>query len=271
MAAVDADAWSRVRVVQFTFGGRNRWVWDRAGQRAWLRQGELDVRFHTDTRDGYALKAGRRLAGPYAERALEDVEALDARLGGDGDVIAEFGAAGEAALGDDEAVGADDDVVGDLDEVVDFGALTDDGFAEAGAVDGGVCADFDVVVDFNDADLVDFDVFSFVEFVAIAIGADDAAGLEDDAVAEAAAFADGDVGHDAAVVSDGDFLADDGVGSDFGAVADGGTGHDDGAGVDADFVGVENCAGFDDGAGMDAGLEFAGAGGEVSDDGGEGQ
>jgi len=72
MAAVDADAWSRVRVVQFTFGGRNRWVWDRAGQRAWLRQGELDVRFHTDTRDGYALKGGRRLAGPYAERALED-------------------------------------------------------------------------------------------------------------------------------------------------------------------------------------------------------
>ena len=59
---------------------------------------------------------------------------------------------------DDEAVFADHAVVADLHEVVDFGALADDGFAETRAVDGGVGADFDIVVDFHDADLVDLHV-----------------------------------------------------------------------------------------------------------------
>jgi hypothetical protein len=48
---------------------------------------------------------------------------------------------------------ADDDVVADLDEVVDFGAFADDGFAETGAVERGVGADLDVVVDHDAADL----------------------------------------------------------------------------------------------------------------------
>ena len=48
-------------------------------------------------------------------------------------------------MGGDDVVLADFDVVGDLDEVVDFGALADEGRFEAGAVDGGVGADFNVV------------------------------------------------------------------------------------------------------------------------------
>ncbi len=48
-------------------------------------------------------------------------------------------------------------VVADLDQIVDFGALADDGLAETRAVDGGVGSDLDVIADFDDADLVDFD------------------------------------------------------------------------------------------------------------------
>lgn len=63
----------------------------------------------------------------------------------------------------------DDGVVTDLDEVVDFGAFADDGFAEACAVDGGVCADLDIIADDDDADLVDLEVAAVYELIAVAV------------------------------------------------------------------------------------------------------
>src|SRR5882724_11142590 len=46
-------------------------------------------------------------------------------LAGEGDEISEFGAAGDASLGHDQAMFAQGDIVGDLNEVVDFRALPD--------------------------------------------------------------------------------------------------------------------------------------------------
>src|SRR6478752_1563872 len=102
-------------------------------------------------------------------------------------------ATGNAGLGDDQAVFADHHVVADLDEVVDLAALTDDRLAETGAIDGGVRADFHIVADFHDADLVDLDVAALGKFIAIAVRADNGPRLENDAVAEDAALADGGV------------------------------------------------------------------------------
>ena len=46
-----------------------------------------------------------------------------------------------------------DHIVGDLDEIVDLGALADHGVADRAAVDGGVGADLDIVLDDDAADL----------------------------------------------------------------------------------------------------------------------
>ena len=154
----------------------------------------------------------------------------------------------------------------DLDQIVDFGALADEGLAETGAVDGGIGADFDVIADLDDADLVDFDVAPVHQLVAVAIGTDDGAGLQNDPVAQHATFAHGDIGHDVAVPADDASVADDAVRADFGAIADRGTRHDDGTGMDADFFRIEHGRGIDRGLRMDARSQLAGGGGKMADD-----
>lgn len=141
--------------------------------------------------------------------------ASDSGLGSDGDVIADFCATGDSSLGDDEAVFADDTVVADLDEVIDFCALADGGFTEAGAIDGGIGANFYVVSDFDDADLGDFFMLAIFELVAVAIGADDGTGVDDDVGANDGAGEDGDVGTDSAIAANLDVRMDDGVWEDF--------------------------------------------------------
>ena len=61
----------------------------------------------------------------------------------------------KADLGAENRVLADDDVVADLDEVVDLGAAPDPRLAERSPVNGGSGADFDVVFDCHDAELLD--------------------------------------------------------------------------------------------------------------------
>src|SRR5205085_119667 len=77
----------------------------------------------------------------------------EARLSGDGDVIAELRRSRDADLRHEEAVLPDAHVVADLHEVVDLRSFADDGFAEGGAIDGGAGADLDVVLDPHDSDL----------------------------------------------------------------------------------------------------------------------
>ena len=79
---------------------------------------------------------------------------------------------------------ANDHVVGDMDQVVDFRALADDGGAERAAVNGGIGADLDIVVDDDVAELKHFPVAALVEHIAEAVRADDRAGVDGDAMAE---------------------------------------------------------------------------------------
>ena len=53
----------------------------------------------------------------------------------------------------DYAIAADADVMGDLHEIVDLGALADDRIGHGAAIDGGVGADLDIVLDDDPADL----------------------------------------------------------------------------------------------------------------------
>ncbi len=101
------------------------------------------------------------------------------------------GGTGEARLSAEHGVGPDVAGVTDEHEVVDFCAVADARFADGGAVDAGVGLNFHVVFENGGAGLDDFmpgAVFAFGE--AEAVGSDDGAVLENDAIANAAKFAD---------------------------------------------------------------------------------
>ena len=99
--------------------------------------------------------AGDAALGGGDGAVADGAVAGDADLAGKDDVLADGGGAGEADLGAEEGVFADRRAVADLDEVVDFGAGVDAGFADGGAVDGGVGLDFDVVFEDGRAGLED--------------------------------------------------------------------------------------------------------------------
>src|SRR5262249_830783 len=108
------------------------------------------------------LHAGRDVGDDAAARA-EFCAAADHEMVGDPDlaaqhsVVADLDAARNAGLRDDEAMASDRAVVADLDQIIDLGAFADHGVAAAAAVDGGVGADLDVVLDDHPAGLRDLD------------------------------------------------------------------------------------------------------------------
>ena len=203
---------------------------------------------------GFEAGVDAGLAIDFAAAPDVDV-AGDSGLAADDDVIFDGGAASEADLAADEAVFADDDVVAYVDEIIEFGAFADDGFAEAGAVEGGVGTDFDVVVDDDTADLGNFLVAAGREFVAEAVGADNDAGVQADAVTEDAFGGDGGAGHEPAIGADADFAAEKDLGLEVGAFADDGAGFDDAERADGGGGGDVD-VGSDDGRGVNAGLGF---------------
>lgn len=235
---------------------------------------ELGVFFHWNGRFACVGHASGKIGG-YSSATGKDGFCTnrdmtrDAGLCCDGDEVLDTAASRESALGNDQAMLADDDVVTDLDEVIDFCAFTDDGFAETCAVDRGVGADFHIVSDFDDSDLVDFDMFALGKLIAIAIRADDGSRVNDDVGADDAAFGDGDVGADLAVLADDCIFVDYCVGADFCAITNRGAIHDDRARVDANLVGIELRKIRYDGIGVDAGFELASMIGEVPHDGSE--
>ena len=162
-------------------------------------------------------------------------------LAGEDAVIADFGGSGEAGLAADHVVGAEFGGVADENEVVDFGAAADARFADGRAVDAGVGLDFDVVFENGGAGLRHFVPRAVGLFgVAEAVGADDGAVLENDAIADAAIFADDGVGVGEEVVAD------------FGALVDGDETVEDGVVADLDVF-VDEAVGADVGAFGDAG------------------
>ena len=118
--------------------------------------------------------------GPGSDRGVIG----DAHLAAQHGEIADRHAAGNPDLGDDQAMPADRAVVSDLDQVVDLGALADDRVAGGAAVDRGIGADFDVVLDDDAAGLRDFLMALRRRQIAKAVLADAGASMDDDAIAD---------------------------------------------------------------------------------------
>ena len=231
------------------------------------------LNFGVAKRDGRGAEDHLFGANAFADSALGGDDGLvpdfdvadDADLASEGDIVAEFGASGDACLGDDEAVFSNDDIVGDLDEVIDFGTGLDPSAAEAGTVDGDVGTDFNIVVDLDDAGLGNFHVATGGEFEAEAIAAEDGAAMDDDSGAEETTCADGHAGGDLAIGSEDGVVADVGGGADEAIGADVGTVFDDDMGLDGNIF-TEDHLGSDDGGGMDSWGESDGWGGEVGEE-----
>ena len=105
-------------------------------------------------------------------------------LSGHDDVVADFGAAGDADLRAEEIVLADLDIMSQMAKVIDLGAAADDGVIHRTVVDGGAGTDLDVVSDDSAAQLTDVMVVAcLVSGEAEALTADDGMRTKDDAVA----------------------------------------------------------------------------------------
>src|SRR5207247_7501345 len=165
--------------------------------------------------------------------AVADLEVSgEPRLAGHDDVVAELRRAGDADLGHEEAVLADLHAVADLHEVVDLRSLADHRFADGAAVDGGVRADLDVVLDPHAADLRHLVMPPLLGGEAVAVAADDDAAVEDAAPADGRPLVDRDERiddralADRAAGGDGDALVDRDAVADRDVVADGREGAD---------------------------------------------
>ena len=161
----------------------------------------------------------------------------DTYLAGQGDVVADRGAAGYPHLGDNHAVAPDLAVVGDLHQVVELGALLYQGRLQGGPVDGRIGADLHIVLKHHDADLGNTVVTATVRASQPNPSLPmTAPGWKDHPVAEAATLADHRIGVHHTVIADHCPLVNDGAAMDDGAVADGNAVPDTGAGIDADPV-----------------------------------
>ena len=122
---------------------------------------------------------GHHAAFGADDRALAERDVIrDADLAPQHHVIAEHDAAGEPAFGADDAMPADRAVVADLHEIIDLGPLADHGVAAAAAVDRGVGADLDIVLDDDAAKLRNLDVTRGARMVAESVLTDPAAAVQ---------------------------------------------------------------------------------------------
>ena len=186
--------------------------------------------------------------------AIADMEVAGAGgLSGENYSAASGCGASEASLATEHGVRTDGAGVTDEDEVVNFCAVADSGFADRGAVHASVRLNFHVIFENSGAGLDNFvpgAVLAFGE--AEAVGSDDDAVLQNDAIADTAKFADHGVRVREEIVSDlraaidGDGAVEDGVLADDDVVVDEAVGAD--VRVRSDFCG---CG--DDGSGMNAG------------------
>ncbi len=140
----------------------------------------------------------------------------------------------------------------DENEVVDFCAVADACFANSGTVDAGVGLDFHVVFEDGGAGLDNFvpgAVFAFRE--AEAVGSDDGAVLENDAIADAAKFADDGVRMREEIVADADAAIEGDGTVEHGVLADDDVFINETVRADVS-VGADFCGSGDDRSGMHA-------------------
>src|SRR5690606_36662653 len=98
--------------------------------------------------------------------------------------VADGNGAGNAAMGGEHATTSDPYIMGDLDEIIYLGPLADHRIGKRAAIDRGVGADLDVVLDDDAAELGHLVEAGAARHVAEAVLADAHAGMDDDAVAE---------------------------------------------------------------------------------------
>src|SRR5262245_43449364 len=135
------------------------------------------------------------------------------------DTVLDRAAARDADLGGQEAVTPDRHVVSDLDKIVDLGSLPDYGVPDGAAVDRGIGADLDVVLDDHTPDLRDLVGSARPAHKPEAVLSDGAAGVDDDAVADQRMH-DRGPRPDRAIAPDAYMGADRGPRADHGAAAD---------------------------------------------------
>ena len=109
--------------------------------------------------------------------------------------------------------------------------------AECAAINSAVGPDLDVVLDHDAADLRDFAVMILIKNVAVAIGANDGAGVNANTVADPALRVNCDVGKQAHRVGKHRVVTDGAVGLEHRVVADGGTFTDDTVRADVRGIG----------------------------------
>lgn len=182
--------------------------------------------------------------------------AIHTGLSSHDDVVADFGAAGDADLRAEEVVLANFDIVSQMAEVIDLGTAADNGIIHRTVVDGGAGTDFDVVSDDGAAELPDVMVVAlFIGGEAEALPAYDGMGAKDDTVTQDAVLVDDSARIQLAVfaelrlLSDVAVRIDDAAVSDFRAVFDDGIRHDGDVFPDQGFW-------ADDGSLMDAWFPF---------------
>lgn len=159
-------------------------------------------------------------------------------------------AAGDTHLGDDDAVLSNDHVVRDLDKAVDFRSFANPCSAKARAVNRGAGTDLHVIVYLHDADLIHLDMFTAAELVAESVAADNAATVNDDAIAYRAALFDHGVGMNDTVLSEFGTVTDERARMDRATLADQDIVFDDGIRPDINFQPVQRSGVANDRRGM---------------------
>src|SRR5262245_4629274 len=136
--------------------------------------------------------------GPVANFKMTD----DADLSPHHNSFADARAARNARLRDDHGILSDDDVVRDLHEIVDLHALLNPCSAKTRAIDSGVRADLDIVVNLDNPELLNFLLASFDHFETKPIRTDNSAAVNDYARANPASLANRHVRINATLGSD---------------------------------------------------------------------
>ena len=151
--------------------------------------------------------------------------AVDTRLAADRDKIAELDRPGYADLRNQQTMPPNRDVVSNLDLIIDLGAFADNRIAIGAAVDRGIGADLDVVLDNDAADLGNFQVALATHREAETILANHDAGMDDHAIADQR-VQDHRIGGNRTIAANGNGRSDYGISAydccfaDFRALAD---------------------------------------------------
>ena len=116
--------------------------------------------------------------------------ARTARLSGKDNVIAGLGTAGNAGLGNDEAIFTDFNVMAQVDQVIDFSTSANLRRPQGRIVQAGAGSNFNIVTEDDVSDLRNAGMLPFFRGKAKAFAADDGMGSDDGIFAEDTVFVD---------------------------------------------------------------------------------